>query len=148
MWEFDDGSEWWAWLPAVPQGDVTADIVIDGEQFHLTGTGYHDHNWSSVFMPAIFHDWYWGRAKIGDYTLVSSYIRCEKKYGYVPTPVYMLVDPDGSLYDDTSKLSFEAAGTEVDDATGKPFETHICYDYNDEEKSVRFRITYNREKTI
>lgn len=147
-WIFGDEKTYWAWLPAVPQGDVIADITIDGEEFHYTGNGYHDHNWSNVSMPDIFHDWYWGRAKIGDYTLVSAYITCEKKYGYVPTPVYMLVDPDGRLYDNADNLSFEVTDVNVDEATGKPFHNNICYDYKDTENGIRFRITYQRENTI
>lgn len=147
-WLFGNGEEYWSWLPAVPQGDVVADITIDGEKFHYTGHGYHDHNWSNVSMLSIFHDWYWGRAKIGDYSLISSYITCEKKYGYVPTPVYMLVDPEGNLYDDATKLTFEATDVETDPGTGKPFHNHIVYDYIDEEKGLRFKITYNRDKTI
>ena len=99
-------------------------------------------------MPSVFHNWYWGRAKIGDYSLISSYITCEKKYGHVPTPVYMLVDPDGNLYDDSSKISFIATDEELDIKTGKPFHNHITYDYNDEETGVRFKITYNRDNTI
>ena len=128
-WLFGSGEEDCSGLPAVPQGDVVANITIDGEKFHYTGHGYHDHNWSNVSMPSIFHDWYWGRAKIGDYTLISSYITYEKKYGYVSTPVYMLVDPEGNLYDDATKLTFEATDVEIDSGTG-------C------------KITYNRDKTI
>ncbi len=42
-----------AWLPAVPEGTVTATYRV-GEEVHQTnGVGYHDHNWGNV-LAAIF----------------------------------------------------------------------------------------------
>lgn len=78
---------------------------------------------------------------------LNNYLR-KYSYGYVPTPVYMLVDPEGNLYDDATKLTFEATDVEVDPETGKPFHNHIIYDYVDEDKGLRFKITCNRDKTI
>ncbi len=82
FWVFGDEGNYWSWLPAVPEGTVKADIVIDGEKFHLTGHGYHDHNWCNTSMVEILHDWYWGRAKIGDYSLISAYISAENTSAY------------------------------------------------------------------
>jgi len=39
-----DRSREFAWLPAVPQGAVTATYSVDGERHETTGVGYHDHN--------------------------------------------------------------------------------------------------------
>ena len=41
-------------------------------------------------MILLMNDWYWGRAKIGDYVVVSAYIYANKKDGYKATPVFML----------------------------------------------------------
>jgi Hydroxyneurosporene synthase (CrtC). len=145
---FGDQGMYFAWLPSVPRGDVKADIVMNGGHTHYTGNGYHDHNWGNVPMISLIHDWYWGRAKIGDYTLISSYITAEETYGYHKFPIYMLVDANGKLYDNAECLTFEASDVEIDEATRKPHYNHVIYDYEDKSENVRFRISYNRQNTI
>ena len=81
---FGNNDEYYfAWLPAVPEGTVTAKISVDGRTTHLVGTGYHDHNWgnSMMMMMKMMNHWYWGRAKIGEYQVISSYITAGKGYG-------------------------------------------------------------------
>jgi predicted secreted hydrolase len=43
-----DRSLEFAWLPSVPEGDVTVTYAVAGEQHETTGVGYHDHNWGNV----------------------------------------------------------------------------------------------------
>jgi hypothetical protein len=52
-----------SWLPAVPQGKVTAKYSIGEEQHETTGTGYHDHNWGNVGLMDVIHNWYWARGQ-------------------------------------------------------------------------------------
>lgn len=40
----DFGKHYFAWIPAVPEGDVSARITSNGHTAHYEGTGYHDHN--------------------------------------------------------------------------------------------------------
>jgi len=79
-----------AWLPSVPEGSVEGELTINGQSQRITGTGYHDHNWGNVSMLRLMNHWYWGRAKIGEYTVISSFITAEKKYGYRTFPVFLL----------------------------------------------------------
>ena len=69
-----DEKKYFAWLPSVPEGKVEATVTIDGKTYELQGTGYHDHNWGNTGMFWIMHHWYWGRAKVADYQVISSYI--------------------------------------------------------------------------
>ena len=39
----------------------------------------------------VMHHWYWGRAKIGDYQVISSYITAHKPYGYEHFPIFLLL---------------------------------------------------------
>ena len=41
------GEHHFAWLPAVPHGEVAARITIAGQSATYTGSGYHDHNWGN-----------------------------------------------------------------------------------------------------
>lgn len=54
----DDERDYFAWLPAVPQGAVEATLTIDGVTRTLTGTGYRDHNWGNAPMMQLMHHWF------------------------------------------------------------------------------------------
>ncbi len=64
------------WNLAAPRADVTgkievfdrADNQVDLVQFR--GTGYHDHNQDSRWLPGAVQEWQWGRAHFTDATAV------------------------------------------------------------------------------
>lgn len=145
--EYGDGSQMFGWIVAVPNGDVVADVEVDGQKFHLTGTGYHDHNWGNVSMLAVHHDWYWGRCQVGGYNIISAYITEDRAFGYAELPEFMLVDPNGKLYDDPARVSYEISDPVVDDGTGQTVHNRVFYGYDDP-SGARFEITYLRDKTI
>lgn len=101
-WRPDSGhiyfgkKDYFAWLPSVPEGEVKGTLNFKDNSITLSGTGYHDHNWGNKLMILLMNDWYWGRAKIGDYVVVSSYIYANKKDGYKATPIFMLAK-DGKI---------------------------------------------------
>jgi hypothetical protein len=136
-----------AWLPSVPEGKVEAKVTVGGQARHLTGTGYHDHNWGNIAMPKLMNHWYWGRAKIGGYTVISSYITGEKKYGHKTYPIFMLAKGREVIADDALKfLKFAACDERVDDLTKKPYHKLLIYDYDDGRQ--HYKITYSREEDI
>jgi predicted secreted hydrolase len=144
---FGDNDEYYfAWLPAVPEGTVTAEITQDGRTRALSGTGYHDHNWGNINMLKVMHRWYWGRARVGDYRVISSYIWAEKKYGYREFPVFMIAGENRILADNAANLSFTAGQEFVEKETGKPAHNLLVYDYRDDD--AHFRISYKREKSV
>ncbi|MDR1733790.1 MAG: hypothetical protein LBR73_02800 [Oscillospiraceae bacterium] len=142
--EADEDS--FAWLPSVPEGDVTADITVDGITTHHTGTGYHDHNWGNRNMMQLMHHWYWGRARVGEYRIITSYIYGEKKYGYAEYPIFLLAKAGEHIADDTQYLTFTPADAFINPQTEKPVHNTLIYDYNDGEK--HYRITYKRAENI
>lgn len=138
---------YFAWLPAVPEGHVEADVMVQGKTTHYTGTGYHDHNWGNISMLSIIKHWYWGRAKVGPYQIISSYITGEKKYGYNKFPIFMLAKNGKLIADDASNyLNFKEEDPYIDKTTGEKFYNRLIYDYNDGSK--HYRVTYEREKDI
>jgi hypothetical protein len=145
---FGNQSEYYfAWLPAVPEGDVSADVTIDGQTKRYTGTGYHDHNWGNISMLSVIHHWYWGRAKVGDYQVISSYITGGKKYGYNKFPIFMLAKNEKIIADNAEKyLTFAESNPYTDESVGKDFYKTLVYDYNDGKQ--HYRVTYDREKDI
>ena len=119
-----------------------------GNTLHLEGSGYHDHNWGNASMLELMHHWYWGRAKIGDYKVISSWITGEKKYGYKEFDVFMLAK-DGKLIGDNSNhtLKFLSTDEYIDKVTGKPVYGKVIYEYTTEEGEL-YRITYARKADI
>jgi hypothetical protein len=142
----DNDEHFFAWLPSVPEGDVTAKITVDGITTEHTGTGYHDHNWGNIVMTKVMHHWYWGRAKVGDYNVISSYIYGEKKYGYNEFPIFMLAKDGEIVADDGKKLTFIPTDVYNDEVTGKPAHNRLVYQYEDE--GFAYRVTWLRKSSL
>ena len=144
----DKEEKYFAWLPAIPEGKAVADVKYDGKLLHLEGSGYHDHNWGNAVMLELMHHWYWGRAKIGDYKVISSWITGEKKYGYKEFDVFMLAKGGEILGDNSNHtLKFLPCDEYTDEHTGKPVYGKVIYEYTTEKGAV-YRITYDRKGDI
>ena len=137
---------YFAWLPSVPEGVTDALVTVDGRQERLHGTGYHDHNWGNCSMMDLMHHWYWGRAKMGPYTVISCYITATKKYGYHHFPVFMVADGEKLICDNTDYLTFEQLDPKYSEKTHKHFHDRLVYDYDGPEG--HFRVTYKFKKMI
>jgi hypothetical protein len=142
----DNDERYFAWLPSVPEGKVTAEITRGGTTARKSGTGYHDHNWGNVNMRKVMHHWYWGRARIGDYRVITSYIWAEKKYGYREFPIFMIAKDGRLLADDGAKLRFFPDSQFTEKETGKPVHDVLVYDYQD--GGNHYRVSYRRRQSI
>lgn len=137
--------DFFAWLPAVPEGVMKGSLRSGGETVQLLGTGYHDHNWGNKLMILLMNDWYWGRAKIGDYVVVSSYIYARKRDGYHPTPIFMLAKDGQILTDQAEKyLRYEEKDFIKDPYTKRHVAKTLVYDYHDTDRDIHYRITYKK----
>ena len=135
--------DYFAWLPSVPEGAVKAQLKVKGKTVDFSGTGYHDHNWGNRLMILLMNDWYWGRAKIGNYVVVSSYIYATKKDDYRAIPIFMLAKDGEILTGDAEKyLTYEEKDYKKDDYTKRYVAHTLVYDYHDE--AVHYRITYRK----
>ena len=124
---------------------MKGELKINEESFLLSGTGYHDHNWGNKLMIFLMNDWYWGRAKIGDYVVVSSYIYANKKDGYRAVPIFMLAKDGEILTGEAVKyLHYEEIDFVKDAYTKRHVAKTLVYDYEDKEKKVHYKITYKK----
>ena len=146
---FGDNEEYYFnWLPATPEGQTFADVTYPEGKLHLVGSGYHDHNWGNISMLKLMHHWYWGRAKIGDYKIISSWITAEKKYGYKEFDVFMLAKGGEILGDNENHtLRFLPQDEYLDSYTGKPVYNKVVYEY-ETPSGEYYRITYDRRNDI
>ena len=91
------------------------------------------------------NDWYWGRAKIGDYVVVSSYIYANSKCKHQPTPVFMIAKDGKIIADDAYNcLTYKESDFKKDSYTKRYVAHTLVYDYNDKENNVHYRITYKK----
>jgi hypothetical protein len=141
-----DRSLEFAWLPAVPEGAVTATYCVGGERHETTGVGYHDHNWGNVALMKVVHDWYWARGQAGPYSVIASYITSAGKYGYEPIPIFMLARDHALVGDDPARVTFEREGVYTDQATGKPVAATTRYTYADGED--RYVVSFTRSQDL
>ncbi|MBU1660096.1 MAG: hypothetical protein KKD28_01330 [Chloroflexi bacterium] len=105
---FGDLKHYFAWLPAIPHGRVTGTLTYEGQTHPVTGNGYHDHNWGNVGLNKVMDRWYWGRAHIGEYTLIFVEQIATKAYGSQRLPVFMLAQGDQILIGDGRPLRMTA----------------------------------------
>lgn len=138
--------KYFAWLPSVPEGKITATVKVGDKVYNLTGTGYHDHNWGNAGMFWLMHHWYWGRAKVGPYQVISSYITAGEKYGYEHFPIFVIYKDGEKLGCDLNAITYEQKDKTFDPITKKHYHKTLIYDYND--GAHHFRITYSAEKII
>ena len=141
-----DEKKYFAWLPSVPEGKVEAELRVDGKALSLTGSGYHDHNWGNIGMFWLMHHWYWGRAKVGDYQIISSYITANETYGYEHFPIFVIYKNGKRLGCDIDAIQYEQKDAAFDEATQKHYHKTLIYNYHDQ--AHHFRVTYSAERII
>jgi len=138
--------KYFAWLPSVPEGTTEATIIVDDQPMFFRGTGYHDHNWGNLGMFWLMHHWYWGRAKVGEYQIISSYITAREKYGYEHFPIFLLLKNGQKIGDNPEFVTYTQEDPLFDPVTKKHFFQTLTYDYND--GTQHYRVTYRGKEII
>jgi predicted secreted hydrolase len=87
---------------------VSGTLAYDGAAHAVSGSGYHDHNWGNVDLNSVLSHWYWGRAHVGDYSLIFVEMNAVQDYGYMKIPVFMLAKGSQILIGDGTPLSMDA----------------------------------------
>ncbi len=105
---FGDLDHYFAWLPAVPYGLAEGALTYDGQTHQVKGEGYHDHNWGTIGLNEVTDHWYWGRAHLGNYSLIFAQTISSKKYGFVPQPLFMLAKGSQVVIGDGAPLQLQA----------------------------------------
>jgi len=106
------GTQYFAWLVAVPEGAVTGTLTIDGAARQVTGSGYHDHNWGNVSPAKIFDNWWWGRGRSGGHTIIASEIHGKSAVGGTSIPLFFVGDE--------TRVEVDAFGSDVTPIEGDP----------------------------
>ena len=91
------GSDYFAWLAAVPNGIVNARITYNGEIKTVSGDGYHDHNWGNTPLQKLFDSWVWFRGNSGGNTVIAAELNTSTKRGGYKIPILYVANNDSTL---------------------------------------------------
>lgn len=139
--------KYFAWLPSVPQGKVTGTLTLAGAApLEVKGSGYHDHNWGNAALTELIHDWYWGRARVGEYTIIASFITAAEQYSGTQFPILLIARGDQVLGGDAAHITFVSSEVATDERTGKPVASLLTWEYAHEGK--RYRISFRRQRDL
>ncbi|MFF2050999.1 hypothetical protein ACFVU2_05300 [Leifsonia sp. NPDC058194] len=131
-----------AWVVPVPYGTVSATITQDGATTSVTGSAYHDHNWGNHLMGSFLDHWYWGRAHVGDYTVV--YVRMTTKglfgFGEINIPTFYLATADRVITDDLLPLRLTTSG-DVDGPGHQTYPTRMEWTWSSERGTITMTAT-------
>jgi hypothetical protein len=139
-----DEERYIAWLPVMGRAAATVDLRIDGRTERLTGVGYHDHNWGNVAPRRIVDHWYWGRARLGDHTVVTLHFVSHETYGASEITI-MMVGRAGEIValGGPETVRCTTGGRFVHDLSGVPVDNRIEYRLDDGD--ARYTVTFERD---
>ena len=93
------GEDYFAWLAAVPAGNVTGTISQNGKTRSISGKGYHDHNWGNTPLQQLFNSWTWFRGIAGPYTVIVAELNVVDSRGGFDVPILYVSDENGVIVD-------------------------------------------------
>ncbi len=91
--------KYFAWLPSVPEGDISGSMIYGGKKHSVKGTGYHDHNWGNTSVSKLLKKWWWARAKAGEYTIIAVEMISRNIFGSKKYPIFMVSKGDRIVAD-------------------------------------------------
>ena len=91
------GDDYFAWLAAVPSGNVNGKLIVDKKTTNISGSGYHDHNWGNTPLQYLFDGWVWFRGEVESKTVVASVLYMADKRGGYDIPILYVADSNEVL---------------------------------------------------
>ncbi len=116
--------DYFAWVVGAPRARVAGTLAYEGQQFDVSGIGYHDHNWGVGDMRRIVDHWYWGRVYADEFTLVYADVTARERYGsHASTPV-MLAFEDRIVLS-TGEVEVEAGPEVFNPVANHAYPSHL-----------------------
>lgn len=136
---FGDLNHFFGWLPSIPYGTVEGTLSYDSQTRSVQGTGYHDHNWGNVGLNEVMDHWYWGRAHIGEYTLIFVDQVASNRYGNIHMPVFLLARGAEIITGDGSPLTMQTRDF-VAHESGYHYPRQVDFDWKSGQDSIHLRL--------
>lgn len=145
LFHLDGERRHFAWLPAVPSAEVEVTYTVNG---HSTTTasnlGYHDHNWGNADPATLLSQWYWGRATLGPYVVITAHLKARKAYGEQPHVVFLVLKDGQLLSSPRDPVVFELLDSMNDSCTGRAHAKGIRMSWQRGASLIRVQYTHQR----
>lgn len=132
-------THYFAWLPSIPYGAVEGRMIYDGKMHVVKGSCYHDHNWGNVGLNQVLASWYWGRAHVGDYTLIFAEMQATKQYDHQAIPIFMLARGSQILVGEGEPLQV-VEGDFIADPGGRSYPDKLDVEWQKGADHVRLKL--------
>jgi len=142
---FGNKGHFFAWMIAVPKGEVKVKYAVAGNEVSTQGGCYHDHNWGNKGIHKLINHWYWSRSELGPYTVIACQIVPEKKYGHKPVMIACIAKNGEVIADNADNLQLVKSNA-IKGLGGKPIYNELLFTYTD--KGQKFELKLNRDKNI
>ena len=146
---FDFGNdEYFTWLCVVPKGKAEGIIEYGGQKHHVTGFGYHDHQWCTCDHVTSFNNWFWGRQSLAEHTLLNFYIVTSKRYNYQKIALTVIEDKDGKVIfenTDPTRAKWEVTEEYTQKKTGRKYPKHSVFTVNGEQGLLKYDVDVFQE---
>ncbi|MAJ44616.1 MAG: hypothetical protein CMF96_07730 [Candidatus Marinimicrobia bacterium] len=93
------GKDFFAWLAAVPNGDISGNLTYGNKTRKISGDGYHDHNWGNIPLQRLFDNWVWFRGTIDHYTIIGFELNTTEERGGYSIPGLFIGDSTGIVHE-------------------------------------------------
>lgn len=146
---FDFGNgKYYTWLRAVPRGEVSGTLTINGEEKTIHGYGYHDHQWGNFFYLAGWNHWTWARHNFEDYSLVLFDMTAAKSFGSTHFPLAFLADKNGNiLFTNEDEIDYKVLEEDVEPSSGKPYPKVSQYIFTTKDE-MTYKYTLTEESSL
>ena len=146
-WSMSAGKNLMGWTVAVPKGRVEGVIIKNGIETQVKGTGYHDHNWGSKPMSAMFKNWYWGKIHTEDVSI--DYAIMIPKIGKKPFTSILVTDKSGVIFEPKFSSSLFKVKTILNNISKEPemgfdFANEIILKIKDKNIKMHLKIEIDR----
>jgi len=136
--------KYFTWLCAVPKGEVTGTVTVDGVTRQVHGRGYHDHQWGNANLLLLWNNWLWARQAFEDYSILVFDFVAAAKYGYKRIPVCFIQDADGNLvFTNTKDVDYKLLEELTDPTSGKECPKVSRYTFEHDGVQVQYTLTAN-----
>lgn len=134
-------TKFFAWVVPVPYGTAEGELTIEGESRPVKGTVYHDHNWGNFMLVSMLDHWYWGRAHVGDFSIifVEMVTAGILGFGAVKLPSFYLAKGDDILTDDGWPLHL-VTGDFKEGPGGRTYPARLDFSWHAEEGDVHIAL--------
>jgi hypothetical protein len=131
---------YFAWLAAIPFGNVRGKVLYKGKEKSVSGDGYHDHNWGNVALPTVLSHWVWGRASVEGFNLIFVEMVSRRVYGSKKLPVFFLTKGRKLLVEDGRPLQLRQSNF-IRHNSGRRYPQELNFQWQNEEGKIFLKLS-------